>query len=254
MGGIATAAGPLYPSRMRAFLIGAACLLAPPAAGQSPPAVSDILRQVQERYANARQYRFAVNKSGEETGFLQIAVRKPDQFHFEADGRVIDGADAFHRVTMVSNGSTAWNYLGEPRQYTRKKITLPLLDTEPPAVTPETFVLQADTVFLSRYAAFATTPDHARFLRQETIAAAGGRTECYVIEFQAPLPGYRDNYTWWVDKQRYLVLREDTQPASSRRPASSVVYTVAAIDEPLPDDLFHFAPPAGARQVDQLEP
>jgi outer membrane lipoprotein-sorting protein len=35
---------------------------------------------------------------------------------------------------------------------------------------------------------------------------------------------------------------------------SSVVYTMAAIDELIPDEVFRFTPPAGAKQVDQLEP
>jgi len=239
---------------MRAFLLVAASLLALAARAQSQPDVSVILRQVGERYANAKQYRFAVKKSGEESGSLEIAIRKPDQFRLEADGRVIDGADAFNRVTLVSDGGTAWNYFAESQQYTRKRVTLPLLDTEPPAISPDTFVLQADTVFLTRYAEFAKAADHARLLRQEIIAAGGGTADCYVIEFQAPLPGFRDRYTWWVDKTRHLVVREDTQPASSRRPASSVIYTAASIDEPLPDDLFRFTPPPGAKQVDQLEP
>jgi outer membrane lipoprotein-sorting protein len=75
-----------------------------------------------------------------------------------------------------------------------------------------------------------------------------------VLELDAPLPGFRDNYTWWVDQKRGLVLREDTRPASSRRPPSSVVYTMASIDEALPAELFHFTPPAGAKLVDRFEP
>jgi len=215
--------------------------------------VAGFLRKVSDTYANAKQYRFAVKKSGEESGFMQIAVRKPNQFRLEADGRVLDGADAFGNVTMLSDGYNAWNYIQGTNQFTKKSTTIPLLDTEPPEVSPETFVWQAEAVFITRYTEMAKASDHATFLRSETIEAGGGPADCYVFEIRAPLPGYRDDYTWWVDKKRFLVLREDTKPASARRPASSTIYTVAAINEPLSDELFHFTLPAGAKQVERFE-
>ena len=232
---------------MRAFVLGIAALSMPVLIAQQPDAAG-VLHKVGETYANAKQYRFAVKKSGEEAGFMAIAVRKPNQFRFEADGRVIDGADAFGNVTMVSNGDTVWNYISGLQQYTRKSTTLPLLDTEPPDITPEAFVLQAETVFLTRYAELAKATDHATFIREETIQGA----DCYVIRIQAPLPGFRDDYTWWVDKKRYLILREDTQPSTPRRPSSSTIYTLATIDEPIPEELFHFTPPPGSKLVEKF--
>jgi outer membrane lipoprotein-sorting protein len=238
---------------MRVFGLAIAAFLAPVLLAQAPPDVPGFLRQVSDTYAHARQYRFSMKKTGEEAGSIQIAVQKPDKFRFEADGRVIDGADALGNVVLVSAGGTVWNYVGELQQYTKKKTTLPLLDTEPPEITPETFVLQAESVFLTRYAQFAQATDHARYLRQETLSLAAGPAPCYVFELQAPLPGFRDTYTWWVDQKRHLVLREDTKPDSTRRPASSVVYSLASIDEPIPEDAFHFTPPAGARLVERFE-
>jgi len=234
---------------MYIFRLAAAGWIVSALAAQSQPDTAAILGKVSQVYSNAKQYRFAMKKTGEEAGSLEIAVQKPNRFRFEADGRVIDGADDLGKVTMVSDGGSAWNFLAETQQYTRKKTTLPLLDTEPPEITPETFALQADAVFLTRYAEMAKAVEHARLLRQEIAQGAN----CFVIELQAPLPGYRDTYTWWVDARRFVILREDTKPVSSRRPASSVVYTFAAIDEPLPENLFHFTPPPGARQVERLE-
>jgi outer membrane lipoprotein-sorting protein len=239
---------------MRGFVLAIAGLVAPVLFGQGQVDIADILRHVTETYANAKQYRFSLRKTGEESGSIQIAVQKPGRFRLEADGRVIDGADEFANLTLVSDGDTAWNYVPELHQYTKKKSTLPLLDTEPPEITPDTFVLQAETVFLTRYAELAKAADRARFLRQETVTTDAGPVRCYVLELDAPRPGFRDNYTWWVDQKRWLVLREDTKPASSRRPPGTVVYTAASIDEPLPGDLFHFTPPAGARLVERFEP
>src|SRR4051794_30963556 len=84
--------------------------MAPLLGAQNPPSVGDILRQVGEKYANAKQYRFTAKKTGEETGTVEIAVQRPSRFAFHADGRVIDGADDFAHVTYVSNGDIAWNY------------------------------------------------------------------------------------------------------------------------------------------------
>ncbi len=95
---------------MRVFVLGIAGLLAPFAIAQQRPDVAGILRKVSETYANAKQYRFTVKKSGEEAGAMRIAVQQPNKFRLEADGRVIDGADEFDNLTIVSDGNTAWNY------------------------------------------------------------------------------------------------------------------------------------------------
>jgi outer membrane lipoprotein-sorting protein len=238
---------------MRVFWLAIAGLAASALTAQDRPDVTDILGKVRDTYTNAKQYRFAVKKSGEESGFMRIAVRKPNQFRLEADGRVLDGADAFGNVILVSDGYIAWNYMQGTNRFTKKSTSIPLLDTEPPEVSPETFVWQAEAVFITRYAEMAKAADRAKFLRSETISAAGGTVDCYVFEIQAPLPGYRDTYTWWVDKKRYLILREDTKPSGSRRPPSSTIYTMATINEAIPDDLFRFTPPPGATQADRLE-
>jgi outer membrane lipoprotein-sorting protein len=238
---------------MRRFVFGAAILMAGILTAQSQPDIAEILANVSSTYSSAKEYRFSVTKSGEESGSIRIAVRKPDKFRFEADGRVVDGADAFRNLTVVGEGSTVWIYRSELRQYTKKNVTPALLDTEPPEVTPETFVLQAGVVFLTRYVQLAKAVDRARLLRKETIQVGDGEVECDVLEIQAPLPGYRDTYTWWVDEKRHLVLREDIKPATPRRPLSSTIYTMAQIGEQIPDELFHFSPPPGAKFADEPE-
>jgi outer membrane lipoprotein-sorting protein len=238
---------------MRRFVVEAAILIATVPAAQSQRRVVDILGDVRDTYSSANEYRFSVTKSGEESGSITIAVRKPNQFRFEADGRVVDGTDAFRKLTVVSDGGSVWIYQSELNRYARKNVTPALLDTEPPEVTPETFVLQAGVVFLTHYIQFAKVTDRARLLRKETIRVGNAGVECEVIEIHAPLPGYRDTYTWWVDDERHLVLREDTKPATPRRPASSMVFAAAQIGEPLPDGLFRFTPPSGAQLADGPE-
>jgi hypothetical protein len=63
-----------------------------------------------------------------------------------------------------------------------------------------------------------------------------------VIEIHAPSKGEgawasEGAYTWWVDKQRSIVLREDTRSKVGTR-MSSMVFEVAKVNEPLPESLF----------------
>lgn len=241
---------------MRLFLVLAAAVAVAPLDAQTSgvQAADTILSRVAALYSGARQYHFAALKTGEEKGSLEIWVRHPDRFRFEGDGGVIDGSDPFPKVTFTGNGDDAWNYVPILKQYTKKRTTLPLLDTEPPEIAPDAFVFQADAVFLTRYARLAKAPEHARLAREETISMGSRPVACYVIELHAPLAGFRDDYTWWVDKKRFLILREDTKPATARRPSSRIEFTAASIDEPVSDDLFHFVPPEGTKLVDRFGP
>jgi outer membrane lipoprotein-sorting protein len=230
-----------------------AIAVVPSVFGQSQPNDAEILRKVGDNYSNAKQYRFVLKQTGEEPASIEIAVEKPDKFRFVTDGDVPSGKDNWETVTMVSNGGTVWNYVAGLKQYTKRDSGLPFADTEPPDVTPDIWVFQAETRFMTRYARLSTAADHATLVRQEAIQTAAGMVDCYVIELKAPLPGFRDDYTWWVDSKRFLVLRDDTRPASTRYRPSSSVFSVASINEPLPEGVFQFTPPAQATLVEKFE-
>jgi outer membrane lipoprotein-sorting protein len=236
---------------MRVVVLGIAVLSS--VFAQAKPDVAEILRKVGENYSNVKQYRFVLKQTGEDPASIEIAVEKPDKFRFVTDGQVITGDDRYGSVTMVSNGSTVWNFSAGLKQYTKGSTSLPMADTEPPEVTPDIFVFQAETFYITRYARLATAVDHATLIRQEAMQTAAGRVDCYVIQLKAPLPGFRDDYTWWVDQKRFVVLRDDTQPASARWRPSSSVFSVTSINEPLPEGIFQFMPPAGARLVEKFE-
>jgi hypothetical protein len=58
--------------------------------------------------------------------------------------------------------------------------------------------------------------------------------------------------TWWIDKRRFLVLRDDQ--AGGPNPSfvgSSTVWIRTQIDG-VPDDLFIFTPPPGAKEQPAL--
>jgi outer membrane lipoprotein-sorting protein len=54
----------------------------------------------------------------------------------------------------------------------------------------------------------------------------------------------------WIDKSRMVILRgEQSLNTAGVTQTTRADYTTAKIDEPLPEDLFTFKPPAGAMQV-----
>ncbi len=101
----------------------------------------------------------------------------------------------------------------------------------------------------------------AKLLREETIEAAGGAQPCWVIEVlsRSRPNGFlleRSPTTYWVAKSSNLVLKE-TQSSkikmpvmeSPREPMVTATYTIARVNEPVPEELFRFQPPEGAAEV-----
>jgi len=99
-----------------------------------------------------------------------------------------------------------------------------------------------DHFMMWRYRGATGFTANAKFLREEVIEFAGAKVDCYVLTVSQKSGGYA--YTWWVDKQRSLILREDNSETSS-------VFTTIKLDEPLPGDLFKFEPPPGARKIEK---
>jgi outer membrane lipoprotein-sorting protein len=58
-------------------------------------------------------------------------------------------------------------------------------------------------------------------------------------------------YTLWVDKQRYLVLRDDFSLVDkvAGTYTNSILYDIARINVEIPERLFSFSPPQGAKEV-----
>jgi hypothetical protein len=88
----------------------------------------------------------------------------------------------------------------------------------------------------------ADSIDGARVLREEAVRLAGAIVDCWVVSLPQRKNGTA--YTWWVDKQLGRIVHEDDAGSSTR-------FTTIQLSGALPDDLFRFAPPAGARKLDK---
>ena len=223
---------------------------------QSQPDGNAILRTVGEKYAAARQYDLAVkihvtsrrNADGamvrEESVEMHIALASPDKVVFEGGL----GDDGFN---VYSDGKQAWVY--SPSKNTYRAVTpgtaaadaLNERDLKDEDLIP--FALQMAS--LSMQQLLPSDRASATILREEKL----GERDCYVIEMHDETTP-PEGALLWVDKSRLVILRgEQALNSAGLTQTTRADYTTAKIDEPLPDSLFTFTPPLGAKQVDSFK-
>ena len=228
--------------------LGLLALLLRPAASQTQPDVSLILKRVSATYRAVSQYELFANATEQSAGSakgkpmrMHFAFRTPNKYRFEGvmPGRRSDDDDSEpDAMVMVHDGSTLWFYLPKTNQYGFFPATE--LTADAPGDLGDASPEQMDRTMVGRYRGAATFME-AKFLREEGIEFGRAKVACYVLTVSETKGGMA--YTWWVDQQRYRILREDNAQSSS-------VFTSIKLDEPLSDDLFKFEPPPGARKVD----
>ncbi|HUJ51875.1 MAG TPA: DUF2092 domain-containing protein [Bryobacteraceae bacterium] len=211
------------------------------------PDVGDILRKVNELYKGATQYEFTVeggSDRGDAGGSLRtlIAFKAPDRYRMDGvfPGMALDAQESGEGVLFVHDGSTVWLYFRKANEYASIPASALAADSSLGGVAGESRPELFDHRMIGRYRGDWNFPER-KFLREETIDYGGGKVDCYVVSVSERKDGF--TYTWWVDKKNYRVLRE-------RSPGYSAVFTGIRINEALPDDLFKFVPPPGAKKVE----
>jgi outer membrane lipoprotein-sorting protein len=221
--------------------------------GQATPTAAEILEEVRSTYANMAQYKWsatiseevknAAGKSDVATTSVSVAVQKPDRLRWEVKG---SGASAYTGMyggeeVIVSNGKEVFWYSPRLKQYTKTPIG--------PLVTPMGTVLAfinsiEDTFF---YGFKVADPIGAKLLKMETLSSGDSSVSCYVVEIATPL---QSTFTWWVDAQRNIVVREVFENmASGRYPylTRRTNFSFAQIGNAPESQSFEFSPPPGVR-------
>jgi hypothetical protein len=98
-----------------------------------------------------------------------------------------------------------------------------------------------DHFMMWRYRGAADFADGPKFLREETLEVAGAKIPCFVLTVKPPRSSLV--YTWWIDKTRFRILREDDA-------GNSALFTTIRLGEPMADERFKFTPPPGARELE----
>ena len=230
--------------RILALLTAAAAI----ASGQTGP---EILKKTAETYQSLKSYHFeaqvvaeTVSESSDSRNrSTRISARiVPDRRRLETKGGQLSGL-------RVYDGRTVWEFRPGANQFARQ---------DQATFKPPMMNMLSDPVDTYKDLEKA---EGAKLLREESIEAAGGARPCWVIEvpskFRPSGPMLeRSPTTYWVDKSTSLVLKE-SQSTKMKMPTmdapqtttTTSTYSVARINEDLPDKLFRFDPPEGAAEV-----
>jgi outer membrane lipoprotein-sorting protein len=223
-----------------AILLGLLCMLPGAVVGQTVPNVMEVLKKIAATYAAAKDYELVGEATFRQPGNnaptrirLLEAFKAPNRYRVEGVIPVDD--PQFGESVVVHDGAVVWLYLKESNEYTSfpantlaDDALASIGDLRPQAV---------DRFILSMVRDATNFAGRAKFLREEEIEFAGAKAACYVLSVPSG--------TWWVEKRGYRVLRSEDQRGSA------LAFTVIKLNEPLPDDLFKFTPPAGAKRVER---
>jgi outer membrane lipoprotein-sorting protein len=224
---------------------------------QGQPDGTAILRELGEKYAAAKRYELAVtiqvtsrrNADGpvvrEESLEMHLALESPDKVLFEGAGLGEDGTNVY------SDGKNAWVYYPSKNSYMAVKpgpaANGPLDEQTLKDEDLVPYALQMASLAMQQL--LPSERASAKILREEKI----GDRDCYVIEMHDETTP-PEGALLWVDKSRRVILRgEQSLNTAGVTQTTRADYTTARIDEPLPEDLFTFKPPAGAKQVDNFK-
>ena len=214
-----------------------ALVVAPgPLAGR--PRAQQILQQIGETYKSVSEYELVANATATGTGKkinMHFAFKAPNRYRME--GAFPGLSEEFGAVIAVHDGSDLWLYFPEKNQYA--SVAGSKLTTDAPGDLGELSPEVMNAFITSRYRNAAEFTE-STLLREETIDFAGKKVACYVLTISQKRGGFA--YTWWVDKQRHRIVREDN-------PASSTVFSVVRLGEPLEDALFKFDLSPGAQKL-----
>jgi outer membrane lipoprotein-sorting protein len=229
--------------------------------------VAEVLQRVKAVYAGAQRFQFvsriAERRQGSETTGSDEIVVDRDRLWFKAEGSLAvaeSGGAEGTTLIVVADGRSVWIYLQGRQEYTRVDGIPAARNSEG---TDENYVdnpkalarTLMDSKFV-RYAQFQRMSERAKILREEPCIFNSARSECYVVEIngESLTPTVTGTYTLWVDKRRYLVLRDDYRVVDTGVVGyeNSILLVTAKVNSSLPSGRFSFVPPQGAKQVDSF--
>jgi TonB family protein len=229
-----------------------------------------VLKQVAETYKSLRTYHFEGRSTLEqviESIGLKDEIKREELFvnaAIKPDRSRVESKNTHISVTSVSDGKTKWVYTPGPNEYTKTEEGPVKLVTGSPARNSAPLAHLANaTNLLSGFSRLTDRLGDAKILGDEALEIGGRRSDCVVIEaYYFPTSTGNQSSTMkrklWIDKARYIVLRQ-IQHTEARLPwgrtmnsKTTHIFTVARVGEQIPESLFAFVPPEGAKEVAEL--
>lgn len=236
-------------------------LTAPGAGGED--AARALLARLGEKYRRLESYLFegvtritpATRDAGQHIDVpFRLAAVKPNRMRTEMMNPMVS-------MVTVSDGQQTWTYVPQAQQYLKAAYS-PLAGGDSSGVAIGSALAHGTP--LQRYLGAIGDIRNARLVREETLDTGERRVRCQVISADYDLPpGSRltaSTTTVWIDPAAEIALRDSVRltsaaDASGGQPQAVDVVTtfrVARVNEALPDSLFVFTPPPGAKLVDQF--
>jgi peroxiredoxin/outer membrane lipoprotein-sorting protein len=225
------------------------------------PDARALLQQVSDSYRTLTSYHFE--------GAMHIGVSGGTDQSFEVP--MVLAADRAGRMRLylrhpqqggllVSDGRQTSTYVFSLNQYTQKPAETVADSTgvpKPPQNSP-----------IARYFDPLQGLQTANLTGEQQVTIGATPVDCWVVQCDMTSPQAlaadstsRATVTFWVEKARALVLRDSVR-ISMRNPSTGAdmtmdqvtSFTLARVNEALPDSLFAFTPPADAKLVQAFGP
>jgi len=228
-----------------------------------------LLKTVSETYRDLKRYHFEAQSitetktkgpQGESERWSKesviIAAIKPDRLRIETKNPTLN-------VTLVSDGQTRWVCAPKFKQYTRRAAGAAGDSRESSGAAGFDLLLGRAALRLMEYERLTEWLREAKSLPDEAVEVSGQKINCSVVEVEYGSPAsamtvLSSRKTFWIDQVRHIILRE-IATSQARSPAGitldtkqTITFTTAKVDEPIPETLFAFTPPEGAREMAEL--
>ena len=239
----------------RSHWIAATALLAASLSAQELPSGADLMKQSQEAVTKFRSLQYTTSGSMEMMAGMKVnmenstAIASPGKTRNEIK---VQGMT----ILTVCDGNTTWIYNATNKQYVKKNgamSTSALLSAMGVPGMPDPSKMKM----------------HQTTLGAETLEIDGQKHDCWIIEtrideMEVPnVPGakMKDAVTKvWLDKKLLLDMQTTVAmkmempqaPGGGMEVKMSMTKKDLKIDQPVPDSLFAFTPPADAKEVDNV--
>ena len=240
--------------------IAIAGLFALVAGAQTTPDARALLKQTEEARRQYKTYaieqRTVVDMNGPSHARLEMAVK----MSVSLPGKMrVESTSQFGDSIIVSDGENTWMYAGLLKQYRKMPAASSpeaLVKSMVPAMGDVMDQLKSKDPYLS-----------AKLTGEEALEVAGTKLDCYVVEAtldKMALPGSMTlsggTLKMWIDKASKTMLKQTftgfMQGPATKPMEMNMAMTVTSqkLNEPIPDSVFVFTPPEGAKEIADFGP